>query len=118
MEGAGMTNTTYQASRRRVIFREMMAAHGIDRCVIVTGSFRAGTSFVCSLLGANGMAGIRDERFGKLDTIFRNPDEDFQNQLEQIFRACGHSGFPTGLNSDSSFQNGGLSERRAVCADR
>ena len=83
-----MTNTTYQASRRRVIFREMMAAHGIDRCVIVTGSFRAGTSFVCSLLGANGMAGIRDERFGKLDTIFRNPDEDFQNQLEQIFSSA------------------------------
>jgi hypothetical protein len=35
-----------------------------------------------------------------------------------LARACGHSGFPTGLNSDSSFQNGGLSERRAVCVDR
>jgi hypothetical protein len=33
-------------------------------------------------------------------------------------RARGHSGFPTGLNSDSSFQNGGLNERRAVCVDR
>jgi len=30
-------------------------------------------------------------------------------------RACGHSGFPLGLISDSSFQNGGLNERAAVC---
>ena len=30
-------------------------------------------------------------------------------------RACGHSGFPLGLISDSNFQNGGLNERRTVC---
>ncbi|WP_028029720.1 Stf0 family sulfotransferase [Gemmobacter nectariphilus] len=83
-----MTNSTCQASRRCAIFQKTMAAHGIDRCVIVTGSFRAGTSFVCSLLAANGMPGISDERFGKLTTIFRNPDEDFQNQLDQIFMSA------------------------------
>ena len=83
-----MTNARYQASRHRAIFRETMAAHGIDRCVIVTGSFRAGTSFICSLLAANGMAGIRTEHFNKLDLIFHDPDEDFQNQLEQIFMSA------------------------------
>jgi hypothetical protein len=30
-------------------------------------------------------------------------------------RACGHSGFPFCLISDSNFQNGGLNERAAVC---
>jgi transcriptional regulator with XRE-family HTH domain len=30
-------------------------------------------------------------------------------------RVCGHSGFPFGVISDSSFQNGGMNERAAVC---
>ena len=30
-------------------------------------------------------------------------------------RACGQSGFPLGLISDSNFQNGGLNEQAAVC---
>jgi len=30
-------------------------------------------------------------------------------------RVCGHSGFPSGLISDSNFQNGGLNERATIC---
>jgi hypothetical protein len=30
-------------------------------------------------------------------------------------RACGHSGFPFGMISNSNFQNGGLNEQAAVC---
>ena len=33
----------------------------------------------------------------------------------RLTRACGQSGFPFGLISDSNFQNGGLNERAAVC---
>lgn len=32
-------------------------------------------------------------------------------------RACGQSGFPLGLISDSNFPNGGLNERAALCGD-
>ena len=32
-------------------------------------------------------------------------------------RACGQSGFPSALISDSSFPNGGLNERAALCGD-
>jgi hypothetical protein len=35
----------------------------------------------------------------------------------EVPRACGHSGFPSGLISDSSFPNGGLNERAALCGD-
>ena len=42
--------TGFNGELRRRIFREMLDSHGVDRCVIVTGSFRAGTSFICSLL--------------------------------------------------------------------
>ena len=36
-------------------------------------------------------------------------------RAEMLSRACGHSGFPSGLISDSNFQNGGLNERATVC---
>ena len=32
-------------------------------------------------------------------------------------RACGQSGFPSGLISESNFPNGGLNERAALCGD-
>lgn len=48
---------------RREIFRAALDAHGITRCVLVTGSFRAGTSFICSLLARNGLPSIGDEKF-------------------------------------------------------
>lgn len=80
-----MSVSTEQATRRRAIFRDRLAHHGVDRCVIVTGSFRAGTSFVCSLLGKNGMAGIRAERFAKLAPLVRKgSDAEFSEQLDQI----------------------------------
>jgi len=40
---------------------------------------------------------------------------EFCRKFREITRACGHSGFPLGLISDSNFQNGGLNERAAVC---
>ncbi|MCJ1903260.1 Stf0 family sulfotransferase [Paracoccus versutus] len=85
-----------QTVRRRALFQEMMAAHCIDRTVIVTGSFRAGTSFVCSLLGANGMAGIRAERFSKLVPLAARPeDEALGSQLDQIFSTAANGLFVT-----------------------
>lgn len=39
-------------------------------------------------------------------------DKEFKRLIS---RACGHSGFPLGLISDSNFQNGGLNERATVC---
>jgi len=61
-----MTETTTETidyAARREIFREALNAQGITRCVLVTGSFRAGTSFVCSLLGKNGLPSVVNEKF-------------------------------------------------------
>jgi transposase len=49
-----------------------------------------------------------------------NPIEQAYSKLKAHLRrigarACGHSGFPFRLISDSNFQNGGLNERAAVC---
>lgn len=57
-----MTEVIDYAARRE-IFREALEAHGITRCVLVTGSFRAGTSLVCSLLARNGLPSIGNEKF-------------------------------------------------------
>lgn len=57
------TTDTIDYAARRAIFHEVQKAHGITRCVLVTGSFRAGTSFVCSLLGKNGLPSVGNEKF-------------------------------------------------------
>ncbi|MEO3478338.1 hypothetical protein AAFO90_11730 [Phaeobacter sp. CAU 1743] len=48
----------------------------------------------------------------------RLPTQELRDDIPFYTRVCGHSGFPSWLKSDSSFQNGGLNERRAVCVDR
>lgn len=62
---------------RREIFRQALADHGITRCVLVTGSFRAGTSFVCSLLARNGMPSIGNEKFSGFYS-YREPGNETQ----------------------------------------
>lgn len=57
------TTDTIDYAARREIFRAALDAHDITRCVLVTGSFRAGTSFVCSLLDKNGLPSIGNEKF-------------------------------------------------------
>lgn len=42
-------------------------------------------------------------------------DEFKRDLMDKWPRACGHSGFPLVVISDSNFQNGGLNERAAVC---
>ena len=78
--------TGFNGELRRRIFREMLDSHGVDRCVIVTGSFRAGTSFICSLLDQNGMPSISNEKFAKYFE-FRKPgtEEAFRERLDTTF---------------------------------
>ena len=81
-----MTQHSELVYRRRQIFQERMAFYGINRTVIVTGSFRAGTSYVCSLLQNNGMKSIRLEKFAPLDTLSSEVDETMvQARFDEIF---------------------------------
>lgn len=71
-------------AERRAIFRDCLAAHGVSKCVIMTGSFRAGTSFISSLLGKNGFAGIRLEKFAKYGKLKQPGTEaGFREQLSK-----------------------------------
>lgn len=79
-----MTGIDYDSRRR--MFREVLDSHGVHRCVIVTGSFRAGTSFICSMLARNGVPSVDHEKFSKYYP-FRKPgtDQAFNDQLEKTF---------------------------------
>jgi LPS sulfotransferase NodH len=89
-----MTGADHDARRR--MFRDVLESHGVDRCVIVTGTFRAGTSFVCSLLGKNGMTGIRMERFSKLAPLVKGATvEVLRDQLDRIFASATEGLFVT-----------------------
>ena len=72
--------------------------------------------------------GVPKEHFGlflkECEWRFNNPDPKAQlsqikqwvrKYLTQLSRVCGHLGFPFGVISDSSIQNGGLNERAAFC---
>lgn len=76
-------------AERRAIFTECLSAHGIEKCVLMTGSFRAGTSFVSSLLGKNGFTGIRLERFAKYGQLSQEGREAaFREQLGKTFASA------------------------------
>ncbi|NJC07837.1 Stf0 family sulfotransferase [Polymorphobacter fuscus] len=45
------------------IWRDTFAAHGIERSVILASTFRSGSTYVSSLLAANGLPGLSHERF-------------------------------------------------------
>jgi LPS sulfotransferase NodH len=70
----------------RQVFWEALQCHGVDRCVIVTGSFRAGTSFICTLLEKNGLPSVGKEKFRKYFP-FRKPgtEKAFREQLGETF---------------------------------
>lgn len=79
-----MSNIDFDA--RRKLFAELLNEHSIDRSVIVTGSFRAGTSFICSMLRKNGLLSIGQEKFSKFSKFRRDGDLDaFRKQLSQTF---------------------------------
>lgn len=68
------------------LFREKLAEHRIDRCVIVTGSFRSGSSYLCQLLKANGLPKPGVEGFSKyFDTRYSAPRVPFGDLLDQTF---------------------------------
>ena len=81
-----MTQNHEQLKLRRKAFQDSMASFGVNRAVIVTGSFRAGTSYICSLLANNGMKGIRLEKFAPLDALGAEPDENtLREKFDEIF---------------------------------
>ncbi len=65
---------------------EAIAKFGTQRSALVTGSFRAGTSYICQLLAANGMPGLRNERFADFWEFSRGgSDEKFCERIEAVF---------------------------------
>ena len=66
-------------------FRKALEANKVKRCAIVTGSFRAGTSFICNLLVQNGMPTIGKEKFNDFFFFRKLEKQDaLQNRLESI----------------------------------
>ena len=47
---------------RSAIVREFFQGKGFEESIIVTSSFRSGSSYFCSLLRSNGIKGIGNER--------------------------------------------------------
>jgi len=85
------TSTRAQADihRQRDQFRAALQEAGIDRTVLITGSFRAGTSYICSLLKANGLPEPGQEAFSKyFDLRFADPKVAFETRITQSLRTA------------------------------
>lgn len=79
----------FDPQARRAILTEELAAAGITRSVLVTGSFRSGTSYICTLLTANGLEGTDKERFAPLwDITPETPDTAFRARLREILSSA------------------------------
>ena len=77
---------TIDYEARREIFSAALKAHGVTRCVLVTGSFRAGTSLICSLLGRNGLPTIGDEKFaGYFQCRHPGKEAELRDKLDATF---------------------------------
>lgn len=85
---------TIDYEARREIFRAALKAHGVTRCVLMTGSFRAGTSFIGALLGRNGLPLIANEKFngyfpcrapGSEDQLRERLDASFATTKDGLF---------------------------------
>ena len=75
--------------RQRDLFRTAFRDAGIDRTVLITGSYRAGTSFICSLLKANGLPEPGKELFSRFfDLRYANPEVDFETRMAQSLRTA------------------------------
>ncbi|MFZ1468671.1 MAG: Stf0 family sulfotransferase [Paracoccaceae bacterium] len=88
----------FDPARRRAIFAEAVRQADITRSVIVTGSFRAGTSFVCTMLGNNGLPGTDQERFGGFWQAGPDkPEAAFQDRVSEILSTAQHGIFTAKL---------------------
>jgi LPS sulfotransferase NodH len=81
-----MSISMQEATTRRKIFAEVLEECGTQSCALVTGSFRAGTSYICSQLAANGMPGLRGERFSNFWPLSRGGSSaEFREYCMKIF---------------------------------
>lgn len=79
---------------RRKIFAEVLKKNGVTCCGLTTGSFRGGTSYICTMLSANGMPGLRGERFSKFWPLSRGGTEDeFRERLDAVFSSTRDGAF-------------------------
>jgi LPS sulfotransferase NodH len=80
------------------IWREAFAARGIERSVILASTFRSGSTYVSSLLGANGLRGLGRERFAEAwRHILAPPGDDFAAFLAQALSEAWDGCFTTKL---------------------
>ncbi|MET0370245.1 MAG: Stf0 family sulfotransferase [Sphingobium sp.] len=91
-----MDNAEYR-SRRDFLSRAFLDL-GIDRCVIVTGSFRAGTTLLCDLLAQNGVPSPGDEKFSHFYQM-RAPSKSaaFEDAMVNILKSAVDGLFATKL---------------------
>ena len=70
---------------RRKIFRNSVEDFSIHHCVIVTGSFRSGTSYICDCLEKNGLPNISHEKFSGFSSC-RDPaqEDEFSQVLSDV----------------------------------
>lgn len=89
------------AARRAVataIWRDMFAAKGVERSVLMASTFRSGSTFVASLLKQNGVPGLGKERFAESwRHIAPEPGEDFSAFLGAVLSEVSEGYFGTKL---------------------
>lgn len=87
-----------RAIERREIFKDCIRSAGIESTVIATGSFRAGTTLVTSLLSDNGVPSIDKEKFADAYS-FAQPgtEKAFKAALNKIFSTAQDGLFATKL---------------------
>jgi hypothetical protein len=89
---------------------KLSADEGWERYSFRRGKSESFTQVMFRLLG------LPEVQYGETDTKI-TMNQILRLMYSDQLRACGQSGFPLGLISDSNFPNGGLNERAALCGD-
>ncbi|MBW6398582.1 class I SAM-dependent methyltransferase [Roseomonas sp. HJA6] len=80
------------------IWRRELAAQGIERSVLITSTFRSGSTFVSSLLSQAGLRGLNLERFAEAwRYTLQPPGEEFAAFLRGIFAEAAEGRFAAKL---------------------
>lgn len=69
---------------RSFIVKRFFRERGFEESIIVTSSFRSGSTFFCSLLRKNGLEGLENERLACRKEFDFSASEGFLSSLEAV----------------------------------
>lgn len=76
--------TTSNGSTRFSLFKDAFKAAKAEKSVLLASTFRSGSTFVASLLRANGMNGLNLEKYNEMWKYVNAPDEEFYESCLNI----------------------------------